>query len=99
MADPAPMVPDPVGYLEPLLEYIQDRRVIPVIGPEITTVGPDGLPIDRYLAKQFAQAVKLDVSPDVSLSEVVAEYLRRGGKSSKVSPTLYRLLTPATLTP
>ena len=49
------------GFWDNLLDYIQDRTVIPVIGSELVTVREDGrdVPLYRWIAQRLAGDLKL----------------------------------------
>jgi hypothetical protein len=85
-------------FWDDLLEYIDERRVIPVIGAELLTV-PDGaggeVPLMRVLAQRLAEKLRVpaeDCTGDDALHQVVCRYLQRGGRREEVYPRLRNLL-------
>jgi hypothetical protein len=72
----------PVGFdWKALLLYMKERRVVPIIGPELARVSVGGvtLPLDRYLAQRLVEP--LNVSPaalgaSYGLSDVASVFLR-----------------------
>ena len=51
-------------FWDNLLDYIQDRAVIPVIGPELVTVrdGERDLPLYQWIAQRLAADLKLPIA-------------------------------------
>src|SRR6478752_3414469 len=67
-------------HWERLLQDIQGRQVIPVIGPELLTIEVDGklVTLYRYLARQVVERLELatkDLPPDYGFYHVVSEFL------------------------
>jgi hypothetical protein len=65
-----------------LLGYIEDRRVIPIIGPDLLQVEVDGskTSLDRLLAKRLADKFRLPIdaaAAEPTLNEVVCRLLGR----------------------
>jgi len=90
-------IAEQVDYLDFLITIVAQGRVIPVIGPELVTIERDGVmvPIDRYLAPQLAERLRLPVSqlpPDATLSDVFALHAQRGGATAMVPFELQKLL-------
>lgn len=91
-------------FWDDLLEYIGERRVIPVVGAELLTV-PDGAggetPLLRVLATRLAERLRVpaeDCTGDDALHQVVSRYVQRGGRREEVYPrlrTLMKELAPA----
>ena len=83
-----------------LLLYIQNRQVIPVVGPELVTVECDGTrtPLTRWLAPRLAEQLKLTGSFG-SLNEVAGAFLLSGGDRRKIYNGLRLLLRNAHLPP
>ena len=73
---PAPVSQD--FFWDDLLEYIEERRVIPIVGAELLTV-PDGaggeIPLIRVLAAKLAERLRVAAEVD----EPDAEHGRAGG--------------------
>ncbi len=102
MLSPAPVAQE--FFWDDLLEYIGERRVIPIIGAELLTV-PDGAggeaPLMRVLAQKLAERLRVsadDCTGDDALHQVVCRHLQRGGRREEVYPrirTLLKELAPA----
>ncbi len=85
-------------FWDDLLEYIEESRVIPVVGAELLTV-PDGAggeaPLMRVLAHRLAERLRVpadDCTGDDALHQVVCRYLQRGGRREEVYPRLRNLM-------
>jgi len=96
MLQPAPAEED--FFWDDLLEYIEERRVIPIVGAELLTV-PDGaggeVPLQRLLAQKLAERLRTpadDCTGDDALHQVVCRYLQRGGRREEVYPRLRNLM-------
>ena len=83
-----------------LLLYIQNRQVIPVVGPELVTIESDGsrTPLTRWLVPQLATQLKL-VGTFSSLNEVASGFLLGGGDRRKIYNGLRMLLQNARFAP
>ncbi len=93
---PAPSTQD--FFWDDLLEYIEDRRVIPIVGAELLTV-PDGaggaIPLQRVLAQKLAERLRVpaeDCTGDDALNQVVCRDLQRGGRREEIYPRLRNLM-------
>jgi TIR domain/SIR2-like domain len=96
MLQPAPATQD--FFWDDLLEYIGERRVIPIVGAELLTV-PDGnggeMPLMRVLATRLAERLRVpadDCTGDDALHQVVSRYVQRGGRREEVYPRIRTLL-------
>jgi hypothetical protein len=85
-------------FWDDLLEYIEERRVIPIVGAELLTV-PDGaggeVPLQRLLAQKLAERLRVpaaDCLGDDALHQVVCRYVQRGGRREEVYPRLRNLM-------
>ena len=94
------------GFWDNLLDYIQDRTVIPVIGSELVTVreGDREVPVDRWIAQRLAGDLKLspeELPEGFALNDVVSMHLRRGEgrQREELYAQIHRLLRNAALTP
>ena len=92
------------GFWDNLLDYIQDRTVIPVIGPELVTVREDDrdLTLDRWIARRLAGDLKLpsaELREGFGLNDVVSMHLRRRGEREELYAQIHRMLRNATLQP
>lgn len=87
-----------------LLDYIQDRKVIPVIGPELVTVqdGDREVPLYRWVAQRLAADLELpaaELPQGFDLNDVVSLHLRRRGEREELYAQIHRMLRNAALTP
>ncbi len=92
------------GFWDNLLDYIEDRTVVPVIGPELVTVreGDREVLLYRWVAERLAADLGLPVAElpgDFGLNEVVALHLRRRGEREELYPHIHRMLRHAALAP
>jgi hypothetical protein len=92
------------GFWDNLLDYIQDRTVIPVIGPELVTVREDDrdVPLYRWIAQRLAGDLNLPTSelPEgFGLNDVVSMHLRRRGEREELYARIHRMLRNAALKP
>lgn len=74
---------------EELLLFIEERKVIPIVGKELLSVqdGERTVPLDRYLAGRLATALGLpreDLPADPDLNAVSCRYISRGGNRRKI---------------
>jgi hypothetical protein len=93
---PAPVAQD--FFWDDLLEYIEEKRVVPIVGAELLTV-PDGAggeqPLMRVLAQKLAERLRVpaeDCTGDDALHQVVCRHLQRGGRREEVYPRLRQML-------
>src|SRR5215472_11587296 len=89
---------------EELLGYIEEERVIPIIGPASSTVITDGqsVSLEDYVAGRLAPRLGLpsDALPeDPTLNEVVSLYLRRNGRREALYPRIRSIVQEAAFTP
>jgi len=80
-------IPIDSDFWEDLLVFIEEGKVIPVIGEGVVTFGPDNQNLYGWLAKSLAK--KLQVPPDSlpatpTLNDVVCRHLLRGGARNAV---------------
>jgi len=91
------------GFWDNLLDYIQDRTVIPVIGSELVTVREDDrdVPLYRWIAQRLAGDLELsaELPESFGLNDVVSMHLRRRGEREELYPRIHRMLRNAALTP
>jgi len=88
-------IPIDSDFWEDLLVFIEEGKVIPVIGEGVVTFGPDNQNLYGWLAKSLAE--KLQVPPDSlpatpTLNDVVCRHLLRGGARNVIYTRLQRLL-------
>src|SRR3954447_26841293 len=94
----------PESFWDNLLDYIQDRTVIPVIGPELVTVreGDRDVPLYRWVAQRLAADLKLptaELPEGFDLNDVVSMHQRRRGDRVELYAQIQRMLRNAPLTP
>jgi hypothetical protein len=87
-----------------LLSYIEERRVIPIIGPELLQVETDKGPrlLYDWLAEKLAGRLNVDVTElpqPYTLNDVVCYFLGARGRREEAYVRLRGLLKDATFTP
>ena len=92
------------GFWDNLLDYIQDRTVVPVIGSELVTVrdGDRDVPFYRWVAQRLAADLSLpaaELPAGFELNDVVSLHLRRRGEREELYAQIHRILRNAALTP
>jgi hypothetical protein len=92
------------GFWDNLLDYIQDRTVIPVIGSELVTVREDDrdVPLYRWIARRLAGDLELPIAelPEgFDLNDVVSMHLRRRGEREELYAQIHRMLRNAAIKP
>ena len=70
---------------EDLLNYIEEKRVIPIVGPELLKVETETGPrlLMEWLAEKLAARLNVDPAPlskPLSLNDVVCSYLGNRGR-------------------
>ena len=77
-----------------LLQFIDEGRVIPVIGPELLLVEIDDKTTLLYscLAERLAHRLQLTPEPEDTLNKVVCRYLAQGGDREDIYPALKRVM-------
>jgi hypothetical protein len=85
-------------FWDDLLEFIAERRVIPIVGAELLTV-PDGTgaetPLQTVISQRLAERLRVpadDCTGDDALHQVVCRYVQRGGRREDVYPRVRNLL-------
>ncbi len=85
-------------FWDDLLEFIEERRVIPIVGAELLTV-PDGnggeITLLGLLAQKLAERLHVgieDYTGDDALHQVVCRHLQTGGRREEIYPRLRTLL-------
>jgi hypothetical protein len=96
MMSPVPALQE--FFWDDILEFIEERKVIPIIGAELLSV-PDGsggeIPLQRLLAIKLAERLRLpaiDHQGDDALHQVVCRYLQGGGRREEVYPRIRNLM-------
>jgi hypothetical protein len=89
----------PERFWEDLLLWIEDGRVIPVIGPELVTVDDGGtqVPLYSWLARRLAEEIGMplaDLPDPFDLNDVVVKSLRsHNDQRDEIYSTLRRILS------
>jgi len=90
------------GFWDDLLEYIDESRVVPVIGADLLRVEHEGrrVCLDLLIAQRLA--ARLDVSPgglpeDDALNAVISRYIEAGGSREDIYVRLNKALKDAPL--
>lgn len=102
---PSCLVEDPDDFISTLLIDLEDKNVIPIIGPELLTVNSGGteIPLYRYIADHLADALGIktsDIAPDYTLNDVVAYYVhQKRGKLVDVLPRIRKILNDGRFQP
>lgn len=89
---------------EDLLNYIEERRVIPIIGPELLHVETDAGPrlLYEWLAERLAGRLSVDSSvlpQPLTLNDVVCSYLGDRGRREEVYTRLRSIMREVQLAP
>lgn len=96
--------PDVAEFLDDLLEFVEDGRVVPIVGEDLLRVTIDGaeIPLYRYIAARLAERLGIAAAalpPEPSLNDVVCHYLRAGGVPEEVYPKIRPIVGQARLAP
>jgi hypothetical protein len=92
------------GFWDNLLDYIQDRTVVPVIGSELVSIreGDQDVPLYGWLAQRLAADLELpaaELPQGFDLNDVVSMHLRRRGEREELYAHIHRLLRRAAPAP
>jgi hypothetical protein len=92
------------AFLDDLLEYVEDGKVVPIVGEELLRVRSDGqeLPLYRYIAGKLAERLAIPAEalpPEPGLNAVVCHYLQTGGVPEEVYPKIRPILNQARFAP
>ncbi len=82
-------------FWEQLLSFIDDGRVIPVIGPELLMLDINGEKtlLYSYLTQQLAKRLHVSIEPEDTLDAVACRYLAEGeGQREDIYPELKRVM-------
>jgi hypothetical protein len=79
-------------FWDDLLQFVEERRVIPIVGPDLLVGEVDGRPaaLHEVLARRLAEKLRvpLEASARPSLETVARGYLSRGGRREEIYPKL-----------
>jgi TIR domain-containing protein/SIR2-like protein len=81
-----------------LLSFIEEGRVIPVIGPELLKLDVNGdmTLLYSYLAEQLASRLQINYKPTDTLNTIVCRYLSQEGQREDIYPELKRVMPQLT---
>jgi len=91
-------------FWEDLLAYVEEKRVIPIIGPDVLSVEADGqeVPLYTFLAKRLSERLSIsvnDLPEHYSINDVVCQHLRTGRRREDVYPRLRAILRETRFAP
>jgi hypothetical protein len=91
-------------FWDDLLAYIEEKRVIPIIGPDLISVEVEGQEtlLYRWLAQRLAPRLSVPVQAlpaEFSLNEVICEFLSRRGRREDVYPRLRMIMRDTSFSP
>ncbi len=98
-AVPAPI--DLEEFWEELLAFIEERRVIPIVGPDLV-VAEDGRPLAQVLAAKLAEKLRVpaaDLPAGFSLNDVVCRHVQARGRREDVYPKLRAIMKDVAIAP
>lgn len=92
------------AFLDDMLEYVEDGKVIPIIGEELLRVrqGDRDVPLYSYIAGKLAERLEIpiDALPEnASPNSVVCHFLQKGGVPEEVYPKIRPILNQAAFEP
>jgi len=92
------------AFLDDLLEYVEDGKVVPIIGEELLRVRRDEkeVMLYRYIADKLAERLEIpadSLPAEPSLNAVVCHYLQSGGVPEEVYPKIRPILNQARFAP
>lgn len=85
-----------------LLDFIEQGKVIPIIGEGAVTFGVDDQPLYPWLAARLAERLEIPaerLGDAPTISRVVQEHLKRNGERNLIYSRLHRILKDPALTP
>ena len=89
---------------EDLLNYIEEKRVIPIVGPELLKVETETGPrlLQDWLAEKLAARLNVDPAPlakPLSLNDVVCAYLANHGRREEAYTRLRTIMRESSFAP
>ena len=86
-------------FWDQLLQFIEDGRVVPVVGQDLLQMEMDGRTVSLYgwLAEKLAEYLEVPdegIPETGALHEVASRYLAQGGELEDIYPALKSLLPP-----
>lgn len=85
-----------------LLDFIEQGKVIPIIGEGAVTFGADDQPLYPWLAARLAERLEIPaerIGDQPTVSRVVQEHLKHNGERNLIYSRLHRILKDPALTP
>jgi len=95
---------DLADFWDDLLECLEDRRVIPILGPELLTVSIDGKPVNlyRHVADRLAERLRLPppgAGEGTTLNDVARRYLQARGRREELYPKIRNIMKEVQVAP
>jgi hypothetical protein len=92
-----PLELDLDDFWEDFLSYVEERRVIPIVGPELLVVriGGEQKLLYRVVAERLAEKLRVsmsDAAPGWGLNEVVCRYLQNRGRREELYPRIRAIM-------
>jgi hypothetical protein len=89
---------------EDLLNFIEEKRVIPIVGPELLRVETETGPrlLQEWLAEKLAAKLSVDIAPlarPLSLNDVVCSYLSSHGRREEAYTRLRSIMRESNFAP
>lgn len=96
--------PDLDEFWEELLACIEERRVIPIVGPDLLLVDDSAArkTLNRLLAEKLAERLHLDTAAlpaGAGLNDVVCQHLKTRGRREEVYPKIRAIMKELPLKP
>lgn len=88
---------DTERFWDQVLQFVEEGRVVPVIGPELLAIEIEGRRVHlyRYLAERLAAYLQIGSDPEDTLNAVSCRYLVQRGQIDDIYPALKRVMPPA----
>jgi len=97
LREPAPIDLD--DFWEELLAFVEEKRVIPIVGPDLV-VTAEGELLTRVVARKLAERLKLaDLPPDFTLNDVVTRHVQARGRREEIYPKIRAVMKEITIAP
>jgi TIR domain/SIR2-like domain len=92
------------AFIDDLLEFVEDGKVVPIIGEEMLRVRQDGIeiPLYRYIAGKLAERLEIPTTAlpaEPSLNDVVCHHLEKGGVREEVYSKIRPIMNEARFDP
>ena len=91
-------------FWDDLLECIEEKRVIPILGPELLSVEIGGKSVNlyRYVAERLAERLRLpaaETDEDTTLNNVVRRFLQARGRREELYPKIRTIMKEVQVAP